>query len=229
VSASRASRRLSDDQKRRAFQAVRSGDLSKVFGHRYGGGKLYELPDDDAGREDLCILLDHYSYANPLAIPRVLKARAPWLTDNEKDELLEAEPRRWTAQALANKLNLTEAERRALKVRTIGSVDLSPAERKLQRKLQDRAHKRKARRAAKMQTRAEYLDAMKNRLKPWEAAGVSRATWYRRHGTGLSEADETRETGSVRNKDTFNAADTPRLRTSLKAERESSDPSMLHV
>jgi hypothetical protein len=97
---SKKPRRRTEEQRRRAFQSVRIGDLTKVFGYRYGGGKLYQFPDDDAGRDDLHILVDHYAYANPLAIYRVLKARAPWLLGVEQDSLLDEInrfPRRWTA------------------------------------------------------------------------------------------------------------------------------------
>ena len=56
-------------------------------------------------------------------------------------------PRIWTAQALALKLNLTEVDRRGLGIRTIGAVDMTPAERKQQRKLRDRQRQRDKRRA----------------------------------------------------------------------------------
>jgi hypothetical protein len=70
------------DKRRRGWWRTRTGALTKVFGSplRYGGGKLYQLTDDDAGREDLHILLDHYVQSNPAAMPRVIKARAPWLS-----------------------------------------------------------------------------------------------------------------------------------------------------
>jgi hypothetical protein len=139
---SKKPRRRTEEQRRRAFQSVRIGDLTKVFGYRYGGGKLYQFPDDDAGRDDLHILVDHYAYANPLAIYRVLKARAPWLLGVEQDSLLDEInrfPRRWTAQALATALNFTETERRKLRVRTVGSIDVTKEERQQQRKLATRA------------------------------------------------------------------------------------------
>ncbi len=171
--------RPTKDHRRQVFQVVRIGDLTKLFGHRYGGGKLYQFPDDDAGREDLRILLDHYSYSNPLAIPRVIKARAPWLVGVEWEYLLEGVnrfPRIWTAQALALKLNLTEVDRRGLGIRTIGAVDMTPAERKQQRKLRDRQRQRDKRRARGATPR----ESSKSRLKPWEALGMSRPTFYRK-------------------------------------------------
>jgi hypothetical protein len=183
------------EKQRRAFHAVRIGTLIKIFGYRYGGGEFYVFTDDDAGREDLIILLDHYARGNPLAVPRVIKARAPWLSDTEREELLEQVarfPRTWTSAALAEALNLTEQERIALGgIRTIGAVDVTPEQRKQQRKQKDCARKRKARRAAGKQTRPEWLAAnSKSREKPWEAEGISRRTYYRRlkkqRGTGPS-------------------------------------------
>jgi hypothetical protein len=169
-------RRRTEDQRRRTLQAIRIGDLHQVFGHRYGGGKLYQFPDDDAGRDDLQILLQHYAHANPLAIHRVVKARAPWLTDVEQDSLFDQTnrfARRWTAQALATALNIVEADRRLLGIRTIGSVDMSKEQR---RKLRDRDRKRKARRAKG----AKPHEQSKSRTKPWLADGISPRTWYRR-------------------------------------------------
>ena len=55
-------------KRRREYHRARIGALTKVFGGaaRYGDGKLYQFADDDAGREDLRILLDHYAYSNPV-------------------------------------------------------------------------------------------------------------------------------------------------------------------
>jgi hypothetical protein len=178
-------RRLSESEsdKWTAWHPVRIGDLIKIFGARYGGGELFIFPNDDAGREDLRILLDHYVRAKPSAIPRVIKARAPWLTVVEHEDLLQLvirSPRLWSARALAIQLNLTEAERRALKVHTIGSVDMTPEERQQQRKLQDRARKRKARRTKGAKSRQRWLAAnSKSREKPWLELGMGRSAYYK--------------------------------------------------
>ena len=48
---------------------LRIGDLNKLYADRYRGTREgYEFPDDDAGREDLQILLEHYALNNPLAM-----------------------------------------------------------------------------------------------------------------------------------------------------------------
>jgi hypothetical protein len=179
-------RRLSgsESDKWTAWHPVRIGDLIKLFGARYGGGRLFVFPDDDAGREDLSILLEHYVRAKPSAVPRVLRARAPWLTGVEQEDLLQLvirSPRLWSAQALAIQLNLTEAERSRHDIRTIGAVDMTPEERNQQRKLQDRARKRKARRTKGAKSREQWLAAhSKSREKPWLALGMGRSAYYKR-------------------------------------------------
>ena len=45
----------------------------------------------------------------------------------------------------------------------------------------NRRRREKARAAGSIE-RAEYESQSLNRQKPWETEGVSRATWYRRHG-----------------------------------------------
>ncbi len=154
---------------------VRIGDLFKLYRDRYGGGPF---PDDDAGREDLRILLDHYSVSNPLRMHRIVGAWAPWLVGPERDALVDDTmrfPRFWKTQELGNVLNLTEADRVRLKINTIGAIDMTPEERKQKRKLRDRDRKRSARRANGLTSRDQYLATnSKSRRKPWEAAGVSR-------------------------------------------------------
>ena len=54
-------------------------------------------------------------------------------------------------------LNLTEVDRVRLKINTIGTVDMTPEERK--RKLRDRDRKRTARRANGLISRDQYLAA----------------------------------------------------------------------
>jgi hypothetical protein len=160
------------------WHPVRIGDLHKLFRRRYGDGDQYEFPDDDAGREDLRVLLDHYSLAYPHSIPKVLKERAPWLTGIEREDLLQEvarHPRPWPSRELAIKLNLTEAERsQHPKIRTIAAVDVTDEERTQMRKLQDRTRKQKAR-----QPRDEWLAGnSKSQTKPWLALNMGRSVYY---------------------------------------------------
>ena len=124
----------------------------------------------------------------PSKIPRVIKARAPWLSDTDSESLMEQVgrfPRIWTSRALAEALRLTEAERIALGgVPTIGAIDVSPEQRKEMRRRRDRDRKREKRRAAGMRTREQYRAEVKS-AEPWKDQGVSRATYYRHLKNGV--------------------------------------------
>lgn len=102
---------------------------------------------------------------------------------------LEVEGRRYDLNAddAADLLGVTFEERQSLSLRTIGACDLTPdafrVARKEAKRKRDRerlAQKRKAKRP-----RSKAL----MRVRPWEAEGISRRTWYRRqkrNGTDLS-------------------------------------------
>src|SRR5690606_16550757 len=83
--------------------------------------------------------------------------------------------------ALANMLNLKDEERTRLRIRTIGACDVTAAQRRKRQKgkkrVADRLAKQKARRAAGMLPRADYLAASHSQTKPWEHFGCSRRTW----------------------------------------------------
>ena len=81
--------------------------------------------------EDLKILLDHYALNNPLAIPRIIKRRAPW-ADSQKlqDELSAYGPRKYKAGPLGKLLGFTGAEWRVLRLRTIAPIDMTKEERR---------------------------------------------------------------------------------------------------
>jgi hypothetical protein len=126
----------------------------------------------------LLILLHHYAYANPQRAPKVVQARAPWLTGAELDDFMAdamRSPRMWEFQELGDHLNLKEADRSALKIRTIGTSDMTPAERKEHRKHANRLYQ-KAKRQARGATPREQC---KSRLEPWKAVGMKRSTFYR--------------------------------------------------
>jgi hypothetical protein len=94
--------------------------------------------------------------------------------------------KRLTADNLARFLGVTYAERQALRLTTIGSVNVGKRARKVLRKRQDRLAKERKRRAAGMRPQSESLSA----TKPWRGLGMSRAAWYRRN----KQRNETGET-----------------------------------
>ena len=185
------------------LHGLRIRDLEIVLRHRWGR----VLPDDDAGRDDARLMLHHlvhYAVDPRGRMVGWLAMRCPWMPRAEAEQLLEnviAKPRRFKADTLAAKLNLTAADRARWKITTIGAVDLLKDKRIAARRERDRQRKIRDRRARGVQQRAKYLASVSAKSKPWEAAGMSRATWYRRQ----------RETGSGDSIGSVYAADTRRL------------------
>jgi hypothetical protein len=84
------------------------------------------------------------------------------------------------ADTMARRLNVTIEEREGLAIWKVGAIDAGPEERKARRierrRARDRARDETRRRARGAKPRAESVE----RLKPWEAIGESRMTFYRR-------------------------------------------------
>lgn len=161
--------------------ALRLHDLAKIFRHRYG----VTLPDDDAGRDDLTVAVNHLaSLARPRRhIANWIELWAPWLTAGEQRDMVGAalaNPQHWKADALAWRLRLTKEERRMLGVTTIGAIDENKAARTKRRRQLARERKAKLRRARGAKPRADYEAQSTAAAMPWIAEGISRATWYRR-------------------------------------------------
>jgi hypothetical protein len=81
----------------------------------------------------------------------------------------------YKADDLGEYLHLTDAERTAWGIRTIGAVDISKRQRKQRRQQKARERFRRLRRAKGAHSQSLSL----SRTKPWVAEGVSRRTWYR--------------------------------------------------
>jgi hypothetical protein len=167
---------------------VRLGNLRKLFRKRYSenGGKF---TDDDAGREDLGLLLHQQAWCvRPDRRLRVLREVAdqwaPFLPPDERDRIVKriaVKPLKFEADTLGRAVNLIDIERTALRLWTIGAVDVTKAERLARRRQRDKEAAARRRRAAKKMTRPEYLASHTlSRTKPWVAEGISRRTWERR-------------------------------------------------
>lgn len=162
--------------------ALRLHDLAILFTSRYGRA---ELPDDDSGRDDLAIAVNHLAcLPHPQrAIEAWLDAWAPWLTLRERSQIVPpilANPRRYKADALAWRLRLTMEQRTVLGITTIGAIDKAKAERAKLRRQREIQRREASRRAKGAIPRRQYEQRSISRAKPWEAEGISRATWYRR-------------------------------------------------
>lgn len=161
--------------------ALRLADLSTLFRSRYG----VTLPDDDSGRDDIRLAVDHLAaLPHPAkAITRWLEIWAPWLTLAEHRRVIAdgiANQRHWKADALAWRLRLTKEERKMLGITTIGAIDMGKADRTKKRREYQRNWKAAKRREAGAKPRREYEAGSVEKLKPWLAEGISRRTWYRR-------------------------------------------------
>lgn len=165
---------------------LRLNDLAKLFRGRYG----HVLPDDDAGRDDMIVAINHLAcLPHPQKpIDCWLEIWAPWLTVSERKEIVGAallSPMRWKADALAWRLRLTAADRHALGITTIGAIDENKAARKKRRKAQARKRMAKLRRQKGYKSRKAYEEQSLESVTPWEYEGISRRTWYRRRAMAL--------------------------------------------
>jgi hypothetical protein len=166
------------------FINQRKKEMEMVFNRQYGD---WQLPDDDAGRFDLRIMLDHLAQLGEDHMRRWASLRAPWMPPDELDDLINVvgPGKRWTATALGKALNLDNATRMRLGIRTIRPVDRTKAQLK-----QDCRERHAAAEAMRrLKAGATPRELSDEQQKPWIKQGVSRRTWYRRknqfgtHGT----------------------------------------------
>jgi hypothetical protein len=167
--------------------ALRLAELNRLLTDRHRGELL---SDDDSGRDDVLVVAHHLAHlaADPARkITSWIALRAPWMRPDEIAAVIStvlAKPRRWRADTLAKRLNVTQAERSRLRIKTIGACDATKLERAgmcRQRKLErQRERDRSRRRAAGRTPRAVYLVLALTNTRPWTADGISRRTWERR-------------------------------------------------
>jgi hypothetical protein len=166
----------------RLMALLRLRELERLFSQRYGA----ELPDDDAGRDDLVIAAHHIAHIGADAARHIVawaQLWAPWMTADKAAKLADrviANPFKFTADVLAWRLHLTQAERHDLGITTIGAIDSSKGQRAQFRKLKRQLAASVRRRERGGTSRALYEGNSLSRTRPWEALGVSRRTWYRR-------------------------------------------------
>jgi hypothetical protein len=180
----------------------RARELRGFFAHRYGE----VLPDDDAGREDLALLLGYVMQLNPgRGVPAMIaeaRAWAPWLGYDEAQEFawrIAAErPIKLKADSIAAWLGCTYAERTMLGFTTIGACDLTRVERKKATRKRRTETERERCRKVGVRPRAEYLANSLSRTRPWEAEGISRSTWERRRRNAVTQVPVTRKNLSAR-------------------------------
>lgn len=172
-----------------AVHRVRLGHVRRLLYDRYG----FKLPNDDAGNEELRILLHvkaqcYVPERREKALLNEIGLLAPWLSDADADRLateISAKPLMLTADGLGQMLNLDWMTRERLRLWQIGAIDATAEYRRQRRILRDRERKWRKRRADGRTDRAEYLATHSaSRSKPWLAMGISRGTYYRRRARG---------------------------------------------
>jgi hypothetical protein len=159
---------------------TRHRELNKLARSRYPDGQGdYELPETKIGMHIALAILTHRAKSpsnRPEWLFEFCRDRAPWL-DPDAIHFKELYPRK--AEELGHLIQLRDAERDGLKIRTIAPCDLTPAERKAKKRKRDRERRSLKRRAAGAIPRAQYLAQSKSRSQPWLAEGISRRTWER--------------------------------------------------
>lgn len=168
----------------RRMAHLRLSELETLYRARWGA----ILPDDDAGREDMADALGHiaHMHGDVTEIMMAWIARwAPWLPEDEARSLCErikADPPRYDADELGERMRLDMLEREKLGIKTFSAFNmpknlvLSDGTKHPLRAEFRRRYKNAVRKIERKKRRKPTITA----AAPWKAAGVSRATWYRR-------------------------------------------------
>ncbi|MBV9240391.1 MAG: hypothetical protein JO314_00135 [Acidobacteria bacterium] len=102
---------------------ARIADLKKIFRDRYGN----QFPNDDAGRDDIRVMAHHFAWHTNhphLFINYSELMCGSWLPPAELAQIIaevKAKPRFWSADELAEQLNLNYADRMRLGIKSIGA------------------------------------------------------------------------------------------------------------
>jgi hypothetical protein len=173
-----------DADKWELIRRLRYGALLKLFRHRWGN----VLPDDDAGRDDLWILVTNVSLAAAepeKKMRHVIDMWAPWMSIEEREAYikhvcgLDKYERTPTAKELGERLGLTNAERETLKLWAVLPIDKTEEELAEQARVRERTRRARKRRQKGIRTREAYLAEIARKPKPWAAQGISRSAYYR--------------------------------------------------
>ncbi len=158
---------------------ARVGAIERYLECRYGR----QVPDDDAGREDLVILLNHIAQ-NPIdpqgKMRRSIHSWAPWMAPDERQELVEriaAKPRRYKAKTLGRLMRVTEEEHASWGLESIWAFTWTDADMR-ERDKRTRRERKRADRAAKSSGRPRGRPKS-DAPNPWDGI-CSRATYFRR-------------------------------------------------
>jgi hypothetical protein len=141
------------------------------------------MDTEDRGRWLIAWLWHNRKATDPIwSLMEAAKRMGGKITEAEASEITEEASimrKHLSADNLARFLGVTYAQRQKLGLRTIGSVNVKRADRKVIRMVRDKVKKEQRRRAAGMRPRTEYEANSLSRTQPWRALGMSRRTWER--------------------------------------------------
>jgi hypothetical protein len=112
---------------RRSYSpSFRVYELDRLFVGRYGS----ILPEDDAGRDDAAVMLDHLAGLDDFhsRSEGFLNVRAPWMSNQERTSMKQratSSRKRWTASELGEHLQVQPSERSTHRTWSIRPVDAS--------------------------------------------------------------------------------------------------------
>lgn len=172
--------------KRWNINRQRIAEIGKIIRSRHDGPC-----DTDDAELYLQVALPHFLKLHSIAADLRVAVDAwtatllPGLARHRVVEMVdESEAREWrfaTHDQVARLLNVVLTERSNLGLRTIGAIDRTKAQRAKDRKAQNAKHQRAKRTLNGATPRSKSKAAMK----PWEADGVSRSTFYARQKAAM--------------------------------------------
>jgi hypothetical protein len=193
--------------KGRLIALVRLRELESLYVFRYGEMHLPQ-GDEAAAREYLEITAHHIAHLHGEVENHIIawsRRWASWLPVGEAKQVAKrvaAKPCKWTADSLARELNVTKVERDTLGLTTIGAVDFTKRQRtkaaKERRSQRDRKRRERAAAEAGRILRARAGRPRSTGARPWELAGMTRSTWYRKGKPGETIILTTQGEGNER-------------------------------
>jgi len=183
-------------------------DIELYLEGRYGR----VLPDDDAGRQDLVILLNHLAQ-NPIDPQAKMRAAihcwAAWMDHDERQDLIEriaGKPRWYKAKTLGRLMRITKEEHARWGLESIWAFTTTEDDMKKKKQRRDRKAVTAKRRSDGVVPRAEYLAKCKSQTELWKPLNMSRSTYYRKLKAGQIPSETS--VSSLLERDSYRS-DTP--------------------
>jgi hypothetical protein len=167
---------------------LRIAEINRLIEHRHGG----EIPENDDPFDGFTVVVAftvraefHDEAARKRFLMTWVSRAKPWIADRSShvDQLLtkmHPSGKHLKDRTAGEMVNLKAAERSSLRIRTMSPADMTPLQfakaRREAKRIADR--ERAARKRLEQGAKPQELSLAKTR--PWEVAGCSKATWYRR-------------------------------------------------